>query len=97
MKNWLSLRLECTRADILCAYLYGSALRSNGEPRDVDIVVVTRSQAGSASWEWVRAFCEHLKREFVETFGLPLSVMIATQSEWSEIDGVVIRERATLS
>ena len=45
----------------------------------------------------VRAFCEHLRPEFVETFGLPLSVMIATKSEWSGIDSVVVRERAALT
>jgi predicted nucleotidyltransferase len=97
MRDWLSLRLERVRSDVLYAYLYGSALRPDAEPRDVDIIVVTRSQAGSAPWERVRAFCEHLRREFVETFGLPLSVMIATKSEWSEIDGVVVRERAALT
>jgi predicted nucleotidyltransferase len=97
MRDWLSLRLESIRADILCAYLYGSALRSNSQPRDVDIIVITRSAAASASWERARAFCEHLRREFIETFGLPLSVMIATPSEWAEIDGVVVRERAALT
>lgn len=97
MKDWLSLHLESVRADILCAYLYGSAMRPNSDPRDVDIIVVTRSEAASPCWERIRGFCEHLRREFVETFGLPLSVMIATQSEWSEIDGVVVRERVALS
>jgi len=97
MRNWLSLRLTVVRDDILCAYLYGSALRSSSEPRDVDIIVVARSEAESASWERVRLLSEGLRPEFFKTFGLPLSVIIATPSEWSEIDGVVVRERATLT
>jgi predicted nucleotidyltransferase len=96
MRSWLSFRFESVQADILCAFLYGSALRPKSEPRDVDIVVITRCVAESASWVRVRAFCEHLKRDFIQVFGLPLSVMIATQSEWPELDGVVVRERVTL-
>jgi predicted nucleotidyltransferase len=96
MRDWLSLSIEAIRTDIMCAYLYGSALRPESNPRDVDIIIVTRSGAGSATWIRVRSFCENLSQNFVETFGLPLSVMIATPTEWPEIEEVVVRERITL-
>jgi predicted nucleotidyltransferase len=96
MRDWLRVRLESVQTDILFAYIYGSSLRSDTDPRDVDIILVTMFEAGSASWERVRAFSRPLRQEFIKAFGLPLSLMIATPSEWSEIDGVVVRERADL-
>jgi predicted nucleotidyltransferase len=96
MKDWLSLRLESVRTDVLGAYLYGFALRPSSTPRDVDVVIVTKSGPACPSWERVRVFRNYLTEEFVGIFSLPLSVMIVTQSEWSEIDGVVVREKVAL-
>jgi len=33
---------------------------------------------------------------FLEKFGIPLSIIVLTISEWRELDGTIIRERETL-
>lgn len=91
--EWLVAQLEGAGADVLFAYVYGSALQKR-KPRDFDVIIVTSAGVESAAWSRVRVLCKRLRPEFAATFGLPLSVMIATEAEWSEIDGVVVRERA---
>ena len=93
MRKWLRCRLAEIRSDIVYAYLYGSIVDPNTKPRDIDVVIVTCERSGSGSWNRTRAFSKELRREFVDTFRLPLSVMIVTKSEWNEVDGTIVRER----
>jgi predicted nucleotidyltransferase len=78
------------------AYMFGSAMRGVENPRDVDIALVTLDPLGSVGWEKVRSFRDRLTPVFSERFGLPLSIIIASPSEWRTISGGIVRERELL-
>jgi hypothetical protein len=96
MVSWIRNQLIEIEADLKCAHLFGSALDPSKCPRDVDIILVTRSGAGSESWREAIDFCGPLSELFSQIFLLPLSVIIAIPSEWAELDGVIVRDRVSL-
>ena len=90
-------KLALLGTNIAEAYLFGSCLNPEQHFRDVDMVVVSLARAGTANWKTVRSFCATLADDFSSTFGVPLSIMIVTQSEWLEVDGSIVRERLKLA
>lgn len=96
MRDWLRNAIGPTGGDILEAYLFGSVLDQQRSPRDIDLVVVTADGAGEVAWRRVRDWRESVTLRFRAQFGLPLSILIATPSEWNEIDGIIVRRREAL-
>lgn len=96
MIPWLKGQLREIEVSLGGAFLFGSALQGIGSARDVDIVLVTADAAGGDEWGRVRSFRNALVPRFEDTFNIPLSVLVLTPSEWLEIDGSVVRERARL-
>lgn len=93
-EDWLRHRLLITRG-VVAACIFGSSLTSK-TPRDVDLCIVTDAKVGSDEWHQVRKARDSIIEEFRRAFGLPLSVMLVTPSEWREVDGVVVRDRRPL-
>lgn len=96
MREWLRSALGTAGKDVAEAYLFGSVLEPGRAPNDIDLAVVTADGAGEPAWRRVRAWREDVTPRFRKQFGLPLSVLIATPSEWRELDGTVIRKREPL-
>jgi predicted nucleotidyltransferase len=93
-EDWLRHRLIKTRG-VVGAYIFGSSLTIK-TPRDVDLCIVTGAKVGSDEWHQVRKARDSIAEEFRRAFGLPLSVMLVTPSEWREVDGGVVRDRRPL-
>lgn len=81
--------------EVAAAYVFGSALTAE-KPNDVDLCIVTRVVPGSDAWTRIRHRRDALVCSFQITFGIRLSVMLVTDCEWAEVDGVIVRERYTL-
>lgn len=96
MKDWLRRELAPYRSSIAYSCFFGSILDQTLTPRDIDIVLVTNDAAGHSSWHSVRKARDAIELPFYETFGLPLSAMVLTPSEWKELDGIIVRERESL-
>lgn len=96
MRKWLRKALDRAGGDIAEAYLFGSVLDPTREPNDIDLVVVSADGADGPAWHRVRKWREDVGARFFACFGVPLSVLIATPSEWRELDGTVIRKRELL-
>lgn len=96
MRDWLCHELAPYRRLIAEAYLFGSVLDPTRKPRDIDLAVVTADRAGGTAWQQVRMVRDTLISPFLEKFGIPLSIIVLTISEWRELDGTIIRERETL-
>jgi len=96
LRDWLRNAIELTGGDILEAYLFGSILDRQRSAGDVDLVVVTADGAGGVAWRRVRDWRDSAALRFQAQFDLPLSILIATPSEWNEIDGTVVRHREQL-
>lgn len=96
MRDWLREAISAAGTDVAEAYLFGSMLDPAREPRDADIVVVTADGAGRPAWRRVRLWREQVVGPFHARFNLPLSVIVATPSEWRELDGTLIRKRERL-
>lgn len=93
MKGWLRDALANAGTDIREAYLFGSVLDPSRPPRDIDLLVVTADGAGRSAWCRVRHWRKNVENQFKHQFGLPLSVLLATPSEWRELDGTIVRKR----
>lgn len=96
MRDWLRHEIGLTGGDIVEAYLFGSILDQQRLPRDIDLVVVTADGAAQLAWGRVRDWRESVALRFRAQFGLSLSILIATPSEWNEIDGTIVRRRESL-
>lgn len=96
MIPWLKEQLRDIELSLGGAFVFGSALRGTDAARDIDIVLVTADGAGGVEWSRVRSFRNALVPRFEKTFNIPLSVLVLTPSEWLEVDGSVVRERARL-
>lgn len=96
MKDWLLSDIQEARLDIVAAYLFGSSILADRNPRDVDLVIVSVDEAGKPSWRRAIAYRDSLNERFREVFKLRLSAMVVTPSEWSELDGIVVRERESI-
>lgn len=96
MRDWLRNAIELSGGDILKAYLFGSILDQQSSPGDIDLVIVTADGAGGLAWRRVRDWRDSVALRFQVQFDLPLSILIATPSEWNEIDGTVVRRREPL-
>lgn len=66
------------------------------EPHDVDLIIVTVDGPGGLGWHQIRVVRDAMRNPFLERFGIPLSTMVVTTSEWHELDGVIVRERKAL-
>lgn len=93
MKDWLREAIASAGTDIRVAYLFGSVLNPARTPRDIDLVVVTADGAGTMVWRRVRLWRNDIESQFTCKFDVPLSVLVATPSEWRELDGTIVRER----
>lgn len=96
MKEWLIRQLKERRCDIVAAYLFGSSIKPDSTPGDIDLIVITTGDAGTTAWLRTVAWGRSLKAEFFKKFGMPLSLMVVTVSEWRQLDGVVVRKRLKL-
>lgn len=96
MRQWLRLALAPIRGDLAEAVLFGSILETDRQPNDVDLALVAVDDAGQPAWRRVRDLRSAITPGFLETFGLPLSAMVLTPSEWLELDGRIIRRREAL-
>ncbi|QJU60258.1 hypothetical protein HL653_23225 [Sphingomonas sp. AP4-R1] len=96
MRAWLRDALAPVRGDLSAAYLFGSVLHPDAHPADVDLVLVAIDGAGAPGWRRVRALRTAIAPAFKRAFGLPLSGMVLTPSEWREVDGTIVREREPL-
>jgi predicted nucleotidyltransferase len=96
MRAWLRAALAPVQGDLSGAYLFGSVLDLNAHPADVDLVLVAIDGAGEPGWRRVRTLRTAIAPAFTRAFGLPLSGMVLTPSEWREIDGTIVREREPL-
>lgn len=96
MKNWLLDDMRGIRTDIAAAYLFGSAICSNRKPHDVDLVIISQGTSSEPSWLRVAEYRDSMVERFKDTFQLPLSAMVVTPSEWSEFDGVIVRDRISI-
>lgn len=92
---WLSVRLRY-QPSLHAAYQFGSSLSPKARPNDIDLVLVARDGAGEPAWRDALALSVELRRCFQPAFGIPLSVMVLTLSEWHELDGSIVRERRSL-
>jgi predicted nucleotidyltransferase len=96
MIDWLRQDMQKVQVDIAAAYLFGSSVRAQSDPRDVDLVIVTVGEADGASWHRAITYRDALTERFRRVFSLPLSAMVVTRSEWKELDGTVVRERVSI-
>lgn len=96
MIAWLRAAMLNSPGHLREAYLFGSALDARRKPRDIDVVLVTDDHSGGPGWFDVRRWRDRLAEQFEDRFGLPLSAMVVTPSEWAEIDGIIVREREPL-
>jgi predicted nucleotidyltransferase len=94
--DWIRNELQVVEDALFKAYLFGSALDASRIPRDVDVVFVTTDGAGESKWQLVRVWRDDITPRFLAEFGIPLSAMVVTPSEWIEIDNVIVRERLSL-
>lgn len=78
------------------AYIFGSALTADA-PNDIDLCIVTDAKVGSDKWRQIRTQRDSITQEFLRVFDIPLSVMLVTCDEWHEVDGVIVRERCSLT
>lgn len=93
-EDWLRAEVGAM-SGVIAACIFGSALTVEN-PNDVDLCLVTDVRVGSDDWHRAREQRDSLADKFQKTFGLPLSAMLVTLSEWREVDGVVVRERCQL-
>lgn len=96
MKCWLRQKIKIIKKDVRDAFIFGSSITDGAVPSDVDVVVVAEGTVGTYSWWSVRAFREDVRSDFQSVFGLRLSMMVVTPSEWKQIDGSIVRERVSL-
>ena len=96
MREWLREELTSVVESLTAAYLFGSALRLDKAPRDVDVILVSVDNAGEPEWRRLREWRDEVVARFIERFGIPLSAMVVTPAEWREIDGAIVREREAL-
>ncbi|TXI87187.1 MAG: hypothetical protein E6Q40_05350 [Cupriavidus sp.] len=96
MREWLRLALAPIRGDLAEAFLFGSILETDRRPNDVDLALVAIEGAGQPAWRRVRDRRTEIAPGFREIFGLPLSAMVLTPSEWRELDGKIVRVREAL-
>jgi predicted nucleotidyltransferase len=96
MKDWLIRELAPSRHAIAGAYLFGSVLNATLKPRDVDLALVAIDSAGAPAWQQLRTVRDTITPPFLMKFGVPLSILVLTLSEWGEVDDVIVRERELL-
>ena len=96
MRDWLRDELAPYRRFIAEAYLFGSVLDPTRKPRDIDLVLVAMDGAGEPAWQLVRALRDAFTPPFLKEFGVPLSTMVLTMSEWHELQRTIARKREAL-
>lgn len=82
MIDWLSAALQPEHPALALAAVFGSVARGAVNPRDCDILIVSAGFATSPEWYRLRSCTRHLKSAFLAEFGLPLSVILLTGSEY---------------
>lgn len=96
MIDWAVEQMKEIEIDLLGAFLFGSAISDPNSARDVDVVFVVYGPAGGSSWEHVREKSSCIKKRFYERFSKELSIIVATEPEWKELDTYLTGERKAL-
>jgi hypothetical protein len=94
--EWIRQAFCEVSSDIYAVYLFGSELIVDSTPSDTDLFVITKGNAGSSPWLRARRFCEQVRESFTREFGIPLSIILTTQSEWAEFGRNFVTEKRRL-
>jgi predicted nucleotidyltransferase len=95
MREWLRQVLS-KESSIGEAYVFGSVMRGEDSPKDFDMVLISVGSIESEEWAQVRAFRDIIRSSFQQQFGLPLSILIASPSEWRSLKRTVCLHREAL-
>jgi len=90
MHEWLASALVPARSTLVHAVVFGSVAAGSSGPGDCDVVLVSAADPNSDEWHALRASITLLRGDFLQHFGIPLSVILLTTQEWEEMRGFFI-------
>jgi predicted nucleotidyltransferase len=88
--EWLASAFVPVSSTLLHAAVFGSVAAGSSHPGDCDVVLVSAADPDSDNWHALRASIVLLRSDFLQYFGIPLSIVLLTTSEWEETKGFFI-------
>ena len=87
---WLGKEIGPFRQCVSRAVIFGSVATGSRTPSDCDLILVSHCAHDSLEWQALRKQIERLTCLFVNTFEIPLSVVLLTKAEEVEIRPILI-------
>ena len=81
-RGWLNSNLSKEVFEI--AFIFGSSAIRYTDPKDCDLLLVTKFEPQDEEWQDVRFGIDELKNEFLKQFQVPLSVQLYSKTEYQE-------------